>query len=232
VKRAIVFAVAAVFSATAAAAAQEAPGVQLTLSQVVDSARLAEAVRAIPGVPTEGVSLYAVTYDSTGAIDTVTAMAVRDSAKDAEVVAAIRAVANRTQQGGHESYLFIRASWRRGPVLSTLPVGDIQPPQLQNAAMLQRGFGGIAGRFAGSLRPGGERMMLKIRVDQNGRAGKVTALRGTGVPEMDAAAIRVARQARFRPASVDGIPIASTASLPITIQPQQRSDPAPEAPRP
>ena len=88
-------------------------------------------------------------------------------------------------------------------------------------------------RFAGSLPPGeGERVrgriVVELRVVEDGTvdASSIRVASSTH-PELDALAIQAVQTARFRPASADGRPVRSSASLPLdfTAVPSARRSP-------
>lgn len=61
-------------------------------------------------------------------------------------------------------------------------------------------------------------VVLEFRVDATGAVESVSVVTSSGFPELDAAALRAVRQARFRPAESDGRPVASTARLTLSFR--------------
>ena len=61
-------------------------------------------------------------------------------------------------------------------------------------------------------------VVLEFRVDATGAVESVSVVMSSGFPELDAAALRAVRQARFRPAESDGRPVASTARLTLSFR--------------
>lgn len=61
-------------------------------------------------------------------------------------------------------------------------------------------------------------VVLEFRVDATGAVESVSVVTSSGSPELDAAALRAVRQARFRPAESDGRPVASTARLTLSFR--------------
>ena len=61
-------------------------------------------------------------------------------------------------------------------------------------------------------------VVLEISVSADGTVGGVSVVSSSGFPELDEAAVRAARRARFTPAKADGRPVASTARLTLSFQ--------------
>ena len=61
-------------------------------------------------------------------------------------------------------------------------------------------------------------VILEIRVDDDGSVGDVKIVASCGFGELDAAAVRAARTARFTPAKSGGSSVASTARLALTFR--------------
>lgn len=61
-------------------------------------------------------------------------------------------------------------------------------------------------------------VVLELSVDERGAVSGVGVADSSGYPELDAAAERAARSARFNPARADGRPVASTARLTLTFK--------------
>ena len=61
-------------------------------------------------------------------------------------------------------------------------------------------------------------VVLEIRVNAAGIVDRVDVVSPSGFPELDEAAVRAARAARFTPAKSGGAPVASTARLMLTFK--------------
>ena len=61
-------------------------------------------------------------------------------------------------------------------------------------------------------------VVLEIQVDERGAVGAVAVAESSGYPELDAAAERAARAARFAPARAGSRPVASAARLTLTFR--------------
>ena len=59
---------------------------------------------------------------------------------------------------------------------------------------------------------------LELAINANGRVESVSVVKSSGFPELDAAAMRAAKNARFTPAKSGRVAIASTARLTITFK--------------
>jgi TonB family protein len=212
-------------AAEAGAQRGRARPVELTLAQVVDSARLTDEVRQLAGRPVSGASVYVVGYDSTGAVEDVYVLG-RDSHADSAVAAVLRRlVSPRLEPRTYES-LYVRAEWGGTATLATYHPRKEREPQVQNRGTLAQLFGDVGSRFTLVLRPQGETVELRIRVDEAGNPLDIHVSRRTGLPALDQAVLDVARRIRFRPAMIDDIPVRVWVTLPITIMPAPVPDPA------
>ena len=61
-------------------------------------------------------------------------------------------------------------------------------------------------------------VVLEIRVNAAGIVDRVDVVSPSSFPELDEAAVRAARAARFTPAKSGGAPVASTARLMLTFK--------------
>lgn len=72
-----------------------------------------------------------------------------------------------------------------------------------------------------ALRHGeGGRVVLQVRIDENGLPTDVDVARRSGSRELDRAAIQAVREWRFKPAIQNGKPVPSVVELPIDFRPQ------------
>ena len=78
----------------------------------------------------------------------------------------------------------------------------------------------IRPRYPDGARQRGEQgdVILEIRVDEDGSVGEVKVVSTSGFDELDAAAVRAVRAARFNPAKSGGASVASTARLTLTFR--------------
>lgn len=81
------------------------------------------------------------------------------------------------------------------------------PPQFRDA-----GIGGTA--------------QVRLLIDRAGRVAEATIIRSSGYPEMDSAAVRVARDTRFAPARQGTDPVCITLGIPLTFSPEMPAAPA------
>lgn len=104
-------------------------------------------------------------------------------------------------------------------------------PALRNAREVERV---IRATYPRELRAAGVSgvVQLRLRIAPNGRPDSVTVVQSSH-PGFDSAAVAVARRMRFRPAEMEGRPVAAWVELPITFEaPADPAAPAGSAPRP
>lgn len=101
---------------------------------------------------------------------------------------------------------------------------SFEPPQLANRTELLAAF---RKHYHVQLRRQGIGGTAQVRlfVDTSGAADSVRLTKEIGIPELDEAAVSIARAMKFTPAKVGGEPRALWLDLPITLLPPQRADP-------
>lgn len=106
-----------------------------------------------------------------------------------------------------------------GPSPAAPPVAAVAPRQARVDAP-PRPWRSIRPDYPKSARLRGEQgnVLLEFRVDVKGVVESVSVVMSSGFPELDAAALRAVRQARFRPAESAGRPVASTARLTLSFR--------------
>ncbi len=62
------------------------------------------------------------------------------------------------------------------------------------------------------------RVLLEVRISERGRVDAVTVVESSGFAALDAAAVKAARAAKFRPARAGGRPVADTRRMPIEFR--------------
>jgi protein TonB len=62
-------------------------------------------------------------------------------------------------------------------------------------------------------------VVLRVEVKADGRVGAIEVIGNPGYPRLVQAAIKAARKARFRPATLDGKPVDSFAKVPYRFRP-------------
>jgi protein TonB len=92
-------------------------------------------------------------------------------------------------------------------------------PQLRNAAEVQ---GILQSEYPALLRDAGVggRVIVWFFIDENGTVQNAQVNEGSGQPQIDEAALRVARQFDFSPAQNGDLPTAVWVQIPITFQPR------------
>jgi len=185
-----------------------------SLGEVLDSSGVRADLEAF-WAPEIGRTVANLQYDSAGALDTawVASATLREEAR-ARV----------------EAMLLARARPRGEPEQR---VGLFLGDEDGAAPRRVRGLRGCAPRW---LRPDlvGQRLAAEARalgvarlvtayvmvhVREDGRVGEVRIERTSGDPAVDAAAVRVLRDALFLPGMVEGIPMAVWAAFPLTFTP-------------
>lgn len=207
----------------AAAAPAQADG-DPPISAVVDSAALVADLAALAVEPPQGVPpLFAVAFDSTGGVDAVTAMFDRIPAAYAgPVAAAIRARLKPQPPSRRPVRTWLRVV--AGPQARVdRPRLVESQPRLTNRGEVARLLSQAAQRHADLLGmvPGtGYTVQVRFRVQPNGTAGPGSArvVRSSGNLAMDAEALAVVERMRFRPATLDRIPVGVWVELPVNFR--------------
>ncbi|MGH8048175.1 MAG: TonB family protein [Chthoniobacterales bacterium] len=88
--------------------------------------------------------------------------------------------------------------------------GSTKPQYLSNPAP----------EYPASSRATGEHgeVMLRVEVDAKGRPASVGIFHSSGYQALDNAAVRAVKRWRFKPATVGGIPVATTINVPVQFQ--------------
>jgi protein TonB len=61
-------------------------------------------------------------------------------------------------------------------------------------------------------------VLLELFISETGSVDRVSIVRSSGVPTLDAAAAAAEKRSRFRPPTVDGRPVKSKARVPYTFE--------------
>ncbi len=107
----------------------------------------------------------------------------------------------------------------RPPVAASAPAPAVAPRQARvDAPPSPRKS--IKPDYPKGARQRGEQgdVTLELHVTASGTVGDVTVVSASGYPELDEAAVKAARAARFRPARASGRPVASTARLALKFR--------------
>jgi protein TonB len=88
--------------------------------------------------------------------------------------------------------------------------GGTKPQYLSNPAP----------EYPESARAAGEHgnVMLRVEVDVRGRAAGVEISKSSGFRDLDNAAVRAVKRWRFKPATMAGVPVATTINVPVQFQ--------------
>jgi TonB family protein len=193
------------------------------LSAVLDSAGLAGDAAALNLELPRGVPpLFSIRFDSTGAVQTVRAMFDRIPPAYADpVVAAIRARLKPQPATGSMVYTYVRVT--TGPRARVdRPRLHEHQPQLFNRGEVAQLLSWAAERHAPRLRTTGlpsytVQVRFRVLTDGSADAEGADVMRSSGDAGLDQEALAVIARMRFRPATVEGIPVRVWVQVPITF---------------
>lgn len=196
----------------------------LPVAAFIDSAGLHRALLSAPPAPAEFKSraLFWVDYDSTGALASVKPAARRaiPPAWGDTMATILRASVKPRITPARATSQMVWLVSGGSPRISVL--GDViavQPSVINGTRVaedLSRAASQLASRdlsLAGQQRTA----MVRMSVDDNGVPDNFALLRSTLNPRVDAEVISVAQKLRFRPATVDGVPVRVLVVLPIVM---------------
>ena len=217
-------ALAAICATAAAARAQDFSGVgrDLRWSALLDSAALARAAAELPAgeLPRNVPPIFVVTFDTTGAAWEVRPLSDRVPASYAEpVMAALRANARPQAPFARPYAVYVRVVTGPDARVDSPPLVESQPVLVNRreiAQALSRATGRHALRLASEPRRRYEvDVKFRIRADGTPEAASATVLHSSGDPGLDDEALGVVSAMRFRPATVEGVPVRVWVTLPI-----------------
>jgi TonB family protein len=225
--RAALLALAAASSLAASASAQSDR--DPPIDAVLDSAAL---VRDVAGLrlelPKDARPLFSISFDSTGAVDTVRAMLPSTPAAYAEpVVAAIRARLRAQQPSQHGIFTYVRVIAGPDARVDRPRIRERQP-ELVNRAQTAQLLSRAAQRHTGVLQALGGRVttVVRFRVEVDGSAdpNSIGIVRSCGDAELDREALDAIELMRFRPAAIENEPVRVWVTIPIMFEfPHPRS---------
>jgi TonB family protein len=200
------------------------------IDAVLDSAALVQDVAALRlELPKNARPLFSISFDSTGALDTVRATLKSLPAAYADpVVAAIRARLREQQPSRHGIFTYVRVI--AGPEARVdRPRIRERQPELVNRAQTAQLLSHAAQRHTGELQALGGRVttVVRFRVETDGSAdpNSIGIMRSCGSPELDREALDAIELMRFRPAAIENEPVRVWVTIPIMFEfPHPRSD--------
>jgi len=190
------------------------------LSTFVDSAGLVRAVAALslPELPPRTIPLFLVNFDSTGGVGPVVPLFDPLPAGYGEAVAAaIRAHLKPQPPSRRPLHTHLRVVAGARPQVDNAPF-SMEQPVLANRNAIGSLLQKVSESRMDSLPELEYRAMLRFRVLSDGSVDSVKVGSSTGRAWLDREIVRVGRQARFTPATIEGIPINSSVTLPIRLQ--------------
>jgi len=220
--------VVAAFAAFSCPAAAQAGG-DPPLSALLDSAALAAAVRALPAPPFPAVvqPLWAVQYDSTGAVADVSPVYdhLAPAASMAPVTAAVRVslLPRRPLRRAGVVYLRVDAG-ERAAVRLVQPA--VTPPMLVNRDALVRRMEAVMRRHQDRIPEGSEQAVrVRYRVSHLGVVdpASVTVARSSNDAALDSEAVAAVAISLFQPGTVDRIQTAAWVTQPVRFRMESTS---------
>lgn len=220
-------ALAAVCATAAAARAQDFSGTgrDLRLSALLDSAALVRAAAELPeaelprGVP----PIFVVTFDSTGTASEVKPLSDRMPASYAEpVMAALRASVRPQAPFARPHLVWVRVVTGPQARVDTPQMVETQP-MLVNRGEVARAVDRATAQHTRRLQSMPIRryvVTVKFRIQTDGTPdhASATVLHSSGDSRLDAASLDVVPRMRFRPATIEGMPVRVWVTVPITFE--------------
>jgi TonB family protein len=210
----------------AAASAGAAGDREPPISAVLDSAGLVHDLQALAlEAPRSVPPLFTIEFDSTGAVDTVRAMLdPLPASYAAPVAAAIRARLRPQAPSRSPVRTWIRAVAGPQARVDRPRLHENQPQLLNRSAITQQLSWAAAAQQqrVGRFPPGGYEARVRFRVLADGtpQAQGVSVTQSSGDVDVDREAVDVVQRMRFRPATVEGVPVNVWVELPIRFQVQ------------
>jgi|GEM_PF-3079765 len=206
---------------TSRIAAQETAGGDQTLAALLDSAALARAVATVapPHLPRVVQPLWAVEYDSTGAVAGVWPVydhLVGDGS-DAPVTAAVRAALRPRWPLRRAGLVYLRVEAGENAAVRLVHPA-ITPPTLVNRDELVHRLQAVMQRNLGRI-PAGAQPVVRVRYRVLARAvvdsASISVVRSSGDAVLDSEAVAAVAISRFQPGTVDGIQAAAWVTQPV-----------------
>jgi TonB family protein len=165
-----------------------------------------------------GLVLASIEYDSAGARDHVDLLAARLAPLDA---ARLRTAleANVAPEAQPDAQVHIVLADEAGPTVRRVARFQGCAPTFANRGWLAEQLR-TRGATLGLRRPHLVRLATQVLPD--GTAGEIRIAESSGDPQVDEAAAAIFRDAVFRPALVEGIPVTTWAVFPIAFTPVER----------
>lgn len=193
------------------------------VSAVLDSARLAQALRAatLPPADSAGPPLFVVHFAEAGTVDSVQLL-VRGprpgnaSALERTVAEHVLPQPRRAASWGY----YVRTAGGSARPVEISGAGTQRSPKIVNGSRISAEITKVVQqvRSGNPAYPEGPRVVVvKGVVMPDGKTDAVVLARGSGDSWLDQEAVRLARLARYRPATVFGRPVPVIVMLPITF---------------
>ena len=203
-----------------AAAQKPAPDtIALRLTQVGDSAELVALLRRLPPVPAGVVPVFRISYDSTGARETVDALFQMPAAFDSAVSDVL--LDYSVMQTARHGYGTALLTVHTGPdaLIASYTPRKQTAPHVANVSVFQRRLQRFYESQRRNLPAKPFAVTLRIRVGADGVPETVHLLTALQSDEANVALVDLAHTLRFEPAKLDGHPVRVWVSVPVTIEP-------------
>ncbi|HEU4453983.1 MAG TPA: TonB family protein [Longimicrobium sp.] len=198
------------------------PGMPPPASFFIDSAAAVRALAALPAVELpEGLPpLFALTFDSTGAVERAEGVFQQlPAAFTGPVSSIIRAHARRQMPSSDPPGTYLRIVTGAGAVIERPSFVRWTQPAAINAAAIARRLEPVVVRRMEAVGPEGVRLHVGARVLADGTVdtASVKVVGTSGDDELDRQTALAFRQMRFRPATVEGIPVSAWVTVPFRL---------------
>lgn len=190
----------------------------LPLSAWVDSTALVAALAQIPD-PAQAPTVPSVFVLSVNADSTLGAEPLFDGLPEAYSQSIVQALLAHTRvpRGKEISTELLLMPGARARVEAAV-LRRFHEPDLINRDLAGRLANQFMETHRGSIPPGSYRAVVRAHLDRQGVAEQIELLHPTWMPLLDNAALDIARQMRFRPATAEGLPVKVWVTIPIVFR--------------
>ncbi|HEX7243874.1 MAG TPA: TonB family protein [Longimicrobiaceae bacterium] len=189
----------------------------------MDSAQLVAALRSAGPAPagTRIPSDFNLYFAAGGQVDSIRPAFRKLSADYAAAMEALIRPAVRPQPVQAEEWQFLLRAQGGRTVTLEEPDYEVSPPEILNRRAVTAALHQVRALLDSSPLDRERRLMVAMRmtVTEEGTIRDETLVRGTGDMRIDAEVLRILRKVRFRPATLDGIPVPVLITLPFTVYP-------------
>lgn len=186
-----------------------------SIAEAVDSTALAAALPEF-WMGNAGLTLATLLYDSLGALDRVTVIAATRTGGDRDRMAeVVRRLSKAEGEPGGHFQLVLGDS--RGPAPYRAHELKVCPPEILNRDFIARRLNEESRRLQPPINV---QPLVSIEVQSDGSVSQVWLARRSGDSQVDRIALSVAREATWRPGTLEGMPFGPiTIQFPVTFRP-------------